>query len=204
MFQNPVRYVVTLKDSHHSQEISQKTKHWSRLTSFISNCRWNIWCWLNIENFTFKKLDNSNFSSKSNAGTSIPAVHKYSSMDRNLHVCLSYHGLVIPLPEWFLKFIRKNSSGTVYSMESAKLLLKKNAISSNCVLSVDKMYLLKSVQYHSDEFVGKDKEGNLYKGITVFMIVSLRQSVLYVVKSRPEVSRMGWKTCRQDCSKHIF
>ena len=55
------------------------------------------------ENFTFKRLYNSGLHSnlKCNEETGILAVHKYISADRNLHVSLSYHGLVILLPQWF-------------------------------------------------------------------------------------------------------
>ena len=54
-------------------------------------------------NFTFKRLDNSVqlCSLKCNEETGIVAVHECISVDRNLHVRLSYHGLVIPLPQWF-------------------------------------------------------------------------------------------------------
>ena len=47
------------------------------------------------------------------------------------------------------------------------------------------MYLQKSVQYHSGDFVGQDEEGNLFKGIEVFMIVSLK-SIPIVIRSLPE------------------
>ena len=55
------------------------------------------------ENFTFKRLDNSglHFNLKCNEETGILAVHECISADRNLHVCLSYHDLVIPFPQWF-------------------------------------------------------------------------------------------------------
>ena len=53
------------------------------------------------ENLTFKILANSVqlFDLKINEETGVPAVHE--NTDRNLHVRLSYHGLVIPLTEWF-------------------------------------------------------------------------------------------------------
>ena len=53
------------------------------------------------ENFTFKRLDNSalHFNLKCNEETGILAVHKCICADRNLHVCLSYRGLVIPFPQ---------------------------------------------------------------------------------------------------------
>ena len=52
------------------------------------------------ENFTFKRLDNSglHFNLKCNEETGILAVHECISTDRNLHVPLSYH--VILLPQW--------------------------------------------------------------------------------------------------------
>ena len=55
------------------------------------------------ENVTFKRLDNSLelFNLKHNEETGIPAVHECIIVDRNLHVCLSYHSLVIPFPQWF-------------------------------------------------------------------------------------------------------
>ena len=55
------------------------------------------------ENFTFKRLDKSVqlFNFKCNEETGILAVHECISIDRNLHVHVSYHGLVIPFPEWF-------------------------------------------------------------------------------------------------------
>ena len=48
------------------------------------------------------------------------------------------------------------------------------------------MYLQISVQYHSDDFVGQDEEGNLFKRIVVFMIVSLKNFVPIVIRSLPE------------------
>ena len=55
------------------------------------------------ENFTLQRFDNSVqlFNLKYNEETGIPSVHKCISIYRNLHVCLSYYGLVIPLSEWF-------------------------------------------------------------------------------------------------------
>ena len=55
------------------------------------------------ENFTFKTFDNSVqfFNLKCNEETSILAVHESVSVDRNLIIHLSYHGLFIPLLQWF-------------------------------------------------------------------------------------------------------
>ena len=59
------------------------------------------------------------------------------------------------------------------------------------------MYLQKSVQYHSGDFVEQDEEGNLFKGIVVFMIVSLKKSVPIVIRSLPETKITGeWLKCK--------
>ena len=54
-------------------------------------------------------------------------------------------------------------------MKVAKLLLgKKNKqMSSHCIILVYELYLQKSVQYQSSDFVGQDEEGNVYKGIVI-------------------------------------
>ena len=56
---------------------------------------------------------------------------------------------------------------------------------------IDQMYLQKSAQYQSGEYVGVDEEGNLYKGIVAFMVVGLKQSVPFVVQAIPEVTFNG-------------
>ena len=55
------------------------------------------------ENFTFIRRDKSglHFNFKCYEETGILAVHECISANRNLHVRLSYHGLVILLPQWF-------------------------------------------------------------------------------------------------------
>ena len=44
---------------------------------------------------------------------------------------------------------------------------------------IDEMYLQKSAQYQSGEYV---EEGNLYKGIVGFMVVGLKLSIPFVVQ----------------------
>ena len=44
------------------------------------------------------------------------------------------------------------------------------------------MYLRKSAQYQSGEYVGVDEEG-----ITTFMVVRLKQSIPFVVQAIPDV-----------------
>ena len=52
------------------------------------------------------------FNLKCNEKTGILAVHQCIGADRNLRVCLSYQGLVIPLPQWF----RYENKFTKFSM----------------------------------------------------------------------------------------
>ena len=50
------------------------------------------------------------------------------------------------------------------------------------------MYLQKSQKYFGREMIGFDDEGELYKGIDCFMIVGLKQSIPYVMKSSTETN----------------
>ena len=50
----------------------------------------------------------------------------------------------------------------------------------------DEMYLQKKVQYSGGDYVGADSDGNLYKGIFVFMISGLKKSLPIVIKGSPE------------------
>ena len=74
----------------------------------------------------------------------------------------------LPLPS--LSVLKKLTSGEVESLKVAKLLLEKQMVSTDCVLIINEMYLQKSVQYHSGDFVGQDEEENLFKGIVVCLL----------------------------------
>ena len=76
----------------------------------------------------------------------------------------------LPLP--LLSVLKKITSGEVDSLEVAKLLLEKQPVSSDCVLIIDEMYIQKSLQYYSGDFMGQDEEGNLHQRIVLFMIAS--------------------------------
>ena len=52
---------------------------------------------------------------------------------------------------------------------------------------IDEMYLQKSEQYQSGEYV---EEGNLYEGIFALMVVGLRESIPFV-QTIPEVTFNG-------------
>ena len=44
------------------------------------------------------------------------------------------------------------------------------------------------MQYRGSKLFGKDEEGYFYNGIVAFMVVSLKQSVPYVIKACPKTS----------------
>ena len=62
---------------------------------------------------------------------------------------------------------------------------------SECVLVIDEMYLQKSVQYHRGDFVEQDKEGSLFKGIVVSMIVFLKKFLPRVIRTLSETKING-------------
>ena len=105
--------------------------------------------------------------------------------------CQTYKGLLEELPLPLLSVLKKSASGEVDSLKVAKLLLEKQTVSSDCVLIIDEMYLQKSVQYHSGDFVGQNEEGTV-----VFMTVSLKKSIQIVIRFPPETKITGeWLEC---------
>ena len=56
---------------------------------------------------------------------------------------------------------------------------------------VDEIYLRKSVQYCKGNLIDCDKEGELFKGIVVFMKEGLQKSVLILVKGCPITAISG-------------
>ena len=68
------------------------------------------------------------------------------------------------------------------------------------------MYLQISQEYFWVEMIGCDDEGVLYQGKVYFMIVSLKESIPYVIKSSPEINvDADWlKTELLDSLKILF
>ena len=60
--------------------------------------------------------------------------------------------------------------------------MKKGFFSCVCILMIDEMYLRKSWQYQSGQYVGIDEEG-----IITFMVPGLKQSIPFAVQAIPEV-----------------
>lgn len=100
----------------------------------------------------------------------------------------AYKLLVEQLPFPSLEKIKK---GDVESITAAKSFLGKGKLSQDCILMLDEMYLQKGTQFHGGKYVGADETGNLYKGIMIFMISGLKETVPTVVKVCPEVTVTG-------------
>ena len=80
------------------------------------------------------------------------------------------------------------SKSGIEPIKALKLMMETGKVSADCVILVDELYLQKGVQYHDD--------GNLYSGIVVFMVVSLKESIPFVVKAYPEFKITGeWLCC---------
>ena len=113
-----------------------------------------------------------------------------------------------PLP--LLSLLAKLKSGNVNATKAAELLRQKNAISDDVILITDEMYLQKKVQYVGGKNVGADSDGNLYRGIVVFMIQGLKKSRSIVIKAFSEIAVTGnWLAenladCVRDLSKTGF
>ena len=61
--------------------------------------------------------------------------------------------------------MNKIQQGEVDSLKALKVLREKGGISIDLILMLDEMYLHIAAQYQAGEYVGADKEGNLYKGM---------------------------------------
>ena len=53
------------------------------------------------------------------------------------------------------------------------------------------MYLQKTSQNHGGSYVGENEQGELYKGILVFMISEIKETVPTVIKAVPETTVNG-------------
>ena len=103
----------------------------------------------------------------------------------------SYRMLLDQFPLPSLSLLAKIQKGGVDALKSCKLLREKGDISEDVILMLDEMYLQKSTQYHGGEYIGSNEDGDLYKGVVVLMIVGLKKSVPYVVKTCPETNVSG-------------
>ena len=109
----------------------------------------------------------------------------------------------LPLPS--LSTLSKIQQGGVDSMRAAKRLLEEGKISSEVVLMADEMYLRQETKFQGGDYVGSNENGELYKGVVVFMINGLKNSVPIVVRSCPEVSVSGYWLAQQllECIRNL-
>ena len=76
---------------------------------------------------------------------------------------------------------------------TAELLRTNDCMSSDVILLFDEVRLQKCEEYFGGESLGTDETGNLYKGMTTFMIIGRTKNVPYVVHAVPENKiEAGW------------
>ena len=97
----------------------------------------------------------------------------------------AYKILLQKLPFPSLSLLAKLKFGSMDVINASKMLKDKGANSKNIMLMVDEMYLQKCIQYAGGQYMGADSNENFYKGIVVFMIQGLKESVPIVVKASP-------------------
>ena len=98
----------------------------------------------------------------------------------------SYSLLIEDLPLPSFSLLKMLSQGGISPMKALKLLLEKGSIDVDVILTIDEMYLQRSCEYSEGMFVGRDENGKFYNGIMVFMVVSLKKSIPFVIKSCPK------------------
>ena len=94
-----------------------------------------------------------------------------------------------PMPSFTL--LNKLQKGGVDAIKSIKMLLEKGKISKDIVLMVDEMFLQKAAQYQNGEYIGRNEDGQLYKGIVASMVVGLKTSIPYIIQATPEITFTG-------------
>ena len=90
-----------------------------------------------------------------------------------------------------LPLFSKIQQGGVDALKALKTVHKEGSLFCDCILMIDEMYLQKSSQYQSGEYVGVDEERNLYKRIVAFMVAGIELSILFIVQAIPEVTFNG-------------
>ena len=73
-----------------------------------------------------------------------------------------------PLPSMFL--LPKFRQSNVDAMQAAKALLESAKVFPDVILMLDEIYLQICVQYSGGDFTRYDHDGNIFKGLVVFMI----------------------------------
>ena len=103
----------------------------------------------------------------------------------------AYDALLEEFPLPSLSVLQKLCQGGKDSMKAAKLLLEKGEIDRDVVLMLDEMHLQKEESFQGGSTVGKDENGELYKGVLNYMIVGIRKNIPFVVRAVSEVTVSG-------------
>ena len=103
----------------------------------------------------------------------------------------SYKLLLNELQHLSFSLLQKLTKGGIDPIKSLKVLLRQEKVDSQCMLLIDEMYLQKACKYHGGKSYGKDEHEEFYNGIVVFMVVGLRKSIPYVIKTLPETKING-------------
>ena len=74
---------------------------------------------------------------------------RYTSLQANKLLLEKFPMLSLPL-------LNKIQQGGVDALKALKTVHEKDPFSCDCILMIDKMYLQKSAQYQSGEYVGVD------------------------------------------------
>ena len=103
----------------------------------------------------------------------------------------SYKFLLNELPLPSSSLLQKLTKGGIDPIKSHQVLLQQEKVDSQCMILIDEIYHQKSCQYLGGKFYGKDEHDEFYNGIVVFMVVGLRKSIPYVIKTLPETKISG-------------
>ena len=103
----------------------------------------------------------------------------------------AYRYLIEMLPFPSVSLLSKIQQGGVDSLKALKRLREAGDISPDIILMLDEMFLRKCTQYQNGKYIGEDENGELYKGIVLFLVEGLQKSVQYVVQAIPEVKLTG-------------
>ena len=98
----------------------------------------------------------------------------------------SYEVLLQDFPLPSLSLLQKISSSSIDAVKCTNALRIEGKISRDVCMIFYEMYLQKSQEYFWGEMTGC--EGELYQGKVCFMIVGLKESIPYVIKSSPETN----------------
>ena len=75
--------------------------------------------------------------------------------------------------------------GNIDCVKALEVLLDRGEVDHDIALLIDEMHLQQSSQYDGGDLIGQNTDGELYKGILCYMVVSLKKCVPYILHSVP-------------------